>query len=127
MAKTAADVTVAELDAFRRRWRERARHADPGRPARLAHARGVALRAAAVLREQFGATRVVLFGSCLREEWLTPWSDVDVAAWGIRPEDTFRAMGAVRGLDPIMEVNLIDVAVCSPALLATIETEGQEL
>ena len=127
MAKTAADVTVDELDAFRRRWRERARHTDPGRQARLAHAQGVARRAAAVLREQFGATRVVLFGSCLREEWLTAWSDVDVAAWGIRPDETFHAMGAVRSLDPIMEVNLIDVAVCSPALLTAIETEGQEI
>jgi hypothetical protein len=52
---------------------------------------------------------------------------VDVAACRIRAEDTFRAMGAVRGLDQSLEVNLIDVAACSPALLATIEAEGQEL
>jgi predicted nucleotidyltransferase len=127
MAKTAADVTATEIESFRQRLRERAKRADPARKARLVHARAVALRAAQVLRERFGATRVVLFGSCLHEEWLTPWSDVDVAAWGIRPEDTFRAMGTVRGLDRSLEVDLIDVAACSPALLATIEAEGQEL
>ena len=69
---------------------------------------------------------MVLFGSCRHTEWLTPWSDVDLAAWGIRPEDTFRAMGAVRGLDRGLEVDLMDVAACFPALLAAIEAEARE-
>ena len=127
MARTAADLNATEIESFRRRLRERATRADPARKARLEHARAVAVRAARALREQFGATRAVLFGSCLHEEWLTPWSDVDLAAWGIRPEDTFRAMGAVWGLDRTLAVNLIDVTACSPALLAIIEAEGQEL
>jgi len=127
MTRTAAELTAAELETLRRRLREREKHGDPTRGARLAHARAVAQRAAQVLREHFGATRVVLFGSCLREEWFTPWSDVDLAAWGIRAADTFRAMGVVRGLDPTIEVNVIDVTACSPALRATIEAEGQEL
>lgn len=127
MARTAGDLTATEIESFRGRLRERAKHVDPAREVRLAHARAVALRAAQVLREQFGATRVVLFGSCLHEEWLTPWSDVDLAAWGLRPEDTFRAMGVVRRLDQTLEVNLIDVAACPPALLTRIEAEGREL
>jgi len=52
---------------------------------------------------------------------------VDLAAWGLRPEETFRAMGAVRELDSDIEVDLIDIGTCSPALLAVIEAEGIEL
>lgn len=87
----------------------------------------VAHRAAQLLRERFGARRVVAFGSLVHEGCFTPWSDVDLAAWGLRPEDTFRAMGAVADLDPDIAVDLVDVGACSPTLLAVIEAEGVEL
>lgn len=51
-----------------------------------------ARRAAKLLKEDFGAQRVVVFGSLLRPKCFNKWSDVDIAAWGIGPEDTFRAM-----------------------------------
>ena len=57
----------------------------------------------------------------------TPWSDVDVAAWGIRPEDTFRAIGAVMDVDAEIDVNLVDVNTCRPEFLVSIEQEGIEL
>ncbi|MCL0092626.1 nucleotidyltransferase domain-containing protein [Dehalococcoidia bacterium] len=79
------------------------------------------------MRERFRARRVVVFGSLVHEACFTPWSDVDLAAWGLRPEDTFRALGAVQYLDADIEVNLIDVATCSPSLLAVIELEGVEV
>ena len=50
---------------------------------------------AVLLKERFGATRVVIFGSLVHKGSFTRWSDVDIAAWGISPEDTFRAIGAV--------------------------------
>ncbi|WP_412709816.1 hypothetical protein [Atrimonas thermophila] len=34
----------------------------------------------------------MLFGSLVHEECFTLWSDVDLAVWGLRPEDTFKAM-----------------------------------
>jgi predicted nucleotidyltransferase len=87
----------------------------------------VARRAATLLREQFGATRVVVFGSLVHKGCFTRWSDVDIAAWGIRPECTFRAISAVMDMDAEIEVNLVDVAACRPSLLAVIEREGIEL
>lgn len=50
-----------------------------------------------------------------------------IAAWGIRPECTFRAIGAVMDMDADIEVNLVDVEACRPWLLAVIEREGIEL
>jgi hypothetical protein len=42
----------------------------------------VAPTAADMLRHQFGATQVVAFGSLARRDWFSPWSDIDLAAWG---------------------------------------------
>ena len=83
--------------------------------------------AAALLKEQFGATKVVIFGSLVHKGSFTRWSDVDIAAWGISPEDTFRAIGAVLEVATDIEVNLVDVGTCRPSLLTIIEEEGLEI
>lgn len=87
----------------------------------------VARSAAILLKEKFDVSRVVVFGSLVHEGCFTRWSDVDIAAWGISPEDTFRAMSAVMDAATDIEVNLVDVGVCRPELLAVIEQEGIEL
>jgi predicted nucleotidyltransferase len=87
----------------------------------------VARQAAEVLRSRFGASRVVLFGSLVRPGAFTRWSDVDVAAWGLRPSETFAAVAAVLALDREVEVNLVDMGTCSPALAEAIDREGRPL
>lgn len=81
-------------------------------------------QAAQLLREQFGVSRVVVFGSLVRDYGFTQWSDVDIAAWGIAPTDTFRAIGAVMDLDAEIAVNLVDINTAHPTLLASIERDG---
>jgi predicted nucleotidyltransferase len=84
--------------------------------------------AATLLREHFGASRVVVFGSLIHAGCFTLWSDVDIAAWGIAPHDTFRAIGAVHDLaTEDMAVNLVDVGACRPTIFAVIEQEGVDL
>lgn len=87
----------------------------------------IARQAAVLLREQFKVSRVVVFGSLVRESGFNRWSDVDIAAWGIAPEDTFRAIGAVMDLGSEIPVNLVDINTARPALLAVIEQENVEL
>jgi predicted nucleotidyltransferase len=70
---------------------------------------------------------VVVFGSLVHRGCFTPWSDVDLAAWGVRPEETFRAIGTVMDLDAEIEINLVDVETCSSSLLTMIEQEGVDL
>jgi predicted nucleotidyltransferase len=94
---------------------------------RVTQAWTIARRAARLLREQFQATRVVAFGSLVNEKRFHEWSDIDIAAWGIPAEQTFRAIGAVMELDRSFEINLVDVNTCPPSLLASIEQEGKEL
>jgi predicted nucleotidyltransferase len=87
----------------------------------------LAREAARVLREQFHAGRVVVFGSLLHETRFTEWSDIDIAAWDIPPELTFRAIGGVLDLDSSFEINLVDVNTCTPSLLQAIEREAVDL
>ena len=127
MAKMAAQVTEEEMAIYRatarRRWAQEQKEV----VRRQERAWALARQAAALLRERFKATRVVVFGSLAYEGAFTAWSDVDIAAWGIRPEDTLRAMGAVLDLDAEIEVNLVDVSTCRPSLLSTLERGGIDL
>ena len=83
-----------------------------------------ARRAAKDLKE-FGAQRVVLFGSMLDSERMTWHSDIDLAVWGIRSEDYLRAGAAAeKGHD--FPVDLIDAQSAPPHILVAIH-QGMEL
>ncbi len=87
----------------------------------------VARAAAELLRRDFHASRVVVFGSLTRDGSFTKWSDVDIAAWGLDPKDTLRAIGAVMDMDASIDVNLVDIDTATPALLESITRNGVEL
>jgi uncharacterized protein len=87
----------------------------------------LAHRAAELLRRDFHAERVIVFGSLTRPGSFTEWSDVDVAADGIDPRDTLHAMEVVSYLSAKIPVNLVDLNACRASLRATIEREGQPL
>ena len=120
-------ITPAEMDAYRKAARQRHSAEKERLCERRQRAWDLARQAARLLEEHFNAKRVVLFGSLAHEDRFNPWSDVDIAAWGLRPEDIWRALGAVMDLDPDIEVNLVDIACCRPALRAVIEREGIDL
>ncbi|MFA5787792.1 MAG: nucleotidyltransferase domain-containing protein [Actinomycetota bacterium] len=123
----AARVTTQQWAVYRAAQQSRLEKAEQEGLQRRERAWKLARRAARLLRERFGATRVVVFGSLVHEDCFTRWSDVDVAAWGLRPADTFRAMGAVADLDADIEVNLVDMGACRASLRDVIEREGIEV
>jgi len=84
----------------------------------------LAKRAAALLKENFGAGKVVVFGSLTKRLWFTRWSDIDLAAWGIPDEQFYAAVGAVTALSADFKIDLIDVNECRDSLRKAIEAEG---
>lgn len=123
MARTALQLTAEQLASYRPARLE----ADAGLGERVQRAWEAARAAAVLLRERFGATRVVLFGSLVHPAWFTPWSDIDVAAWGVPADQFFRAVGALSGLSGEFKIDLIDPQICRPALREEIDREGREL
>jgi predicted nucleotidyltransferase len=123
MGKTALDLSQKEWQAYR----PGSRIVQEPTLERSDKAWTVARTAADLLRRRFGATRVVVFGSLTHREWFTPWSDIDLAAWGIPPDVFFGAVAAVTGLSDEFKVDLLDPQDCRPALRRAIEQEGVAL
>lgn len=124
---TARHLTPAQIEEYRAAARARWEQEQRDLAAREQRAWAAARRAAQMLKERFGATRVVVFGSLVHSGLFTPWSDVDIAAWSIRSEDTLRAMEAASGVDNEIAVNLVDVNACRSFLREVIEREGVDL
>lgn len=123
MTRTALELTTEEWRAYRPVQKPSERQAEE----RVEQAWEIACRAARLLRERFSATRVVVFGSLAHRAWFRPWSDIDLAAWGIPAAQFYCAVAAVTGLSPDFEVNLVDPEGCRPAVCESIEREGIDL
>jgi len=72
----------------------------------------VARRSARLLREKFGATRLIVFGSLAQGAWFGPHSDIDLAAEGIPAEAFWRAWCALDRPDLTVDIDL--TAIESP-------------
>jgi predicted nucleotidyltransferase len=121
---TARELTPEQVAGYRESARRR--HQDAQRTLALREQRAwtLARQVATVLRARFPVGRLVVFGSLVHPGCFTEWSDVDIAAWGLRPEDALRALGVAMDLGGDIAVNLVDVATCSEPLLRVIEQEG---
>lgn len=126
MAKTALELTPEERKAYQPATAIEARkqRADAQSEERWLQARRVAQEAAKLLREEFGAEEVLLFGSSVRRSWFTVWSDIDLAVRGVPPDRYFSAVAAVTGLSPDFQIDLVDLEDCRADLRSVIERDG---
>lgn len=127
MIKTAALVTDEEMVIYRATARQREEQARQKRAQRAQRAWKQAQRAAALLKDQFGARHVIVFGSLARRDFFHPRSDIDLAVEGIKSRDFWRAWSALDVLGCEFEIDLVDVETASPALRLEIERQGVEL
>lgn len=114
------------LAVYRESAKERARRVEAARRQRREKAWEVARAAAALLKSRYRATRVVAFGSLTEPDHFHPWSDVDLAVWGIAPGDYFEAVARVLDVGGEIQVDLIMAERCKPYLREAIEA-GVEL
>lgn len=94
---------------------------------RRAKALELAKTASSILRQRYGAKRVVVFGSLARTKTFTAWSDIDLAAWGIAPDEFFSAVAAVTGLSPDFKIDLVEPDTCRKAIKSSIHKHGMEI
>lgn len=86
-----------------------------------------AKQAANILRERFGAYKVVVFGSLATDIGFTEFSDIDLAAWGIPSDAYYKAVAAVTGLSVRYRIDLIDPDLCRESIKKAILEQGVEL
>ncbi len=110
-------------------WLRRASSKDPSSmvASKRLLAWDVARRAARILRERYGATRIRVFGSILHPERFHAGSDIDLAVEGVTVTDYWDAVAEVFLLDEVIKVDLVDPDSCSPAVWNIVEEEGVDL
>jgi predicted nucleotidyltransferase len=121
------ETTAPAIDVYQRAALEREERRRRALAERLRRAETVARSAAQVLKEQFGATAVILFGSVAHGMGFHADSDIDLAAAGIAPADFWRAWAALDAIDLSFEINLIAVEEATALLKTILETEGLTL
>jgi len=84
----------------------------------------IAKTAAQFLKTEFSASRVVVFGSLLSENFHET-SDLDLAVWGLPEKSYFKAVAKLLSLSEF-EIDLVEVQYASPEILAAI-AQGTEL
>ena len=87
----------------------------------------LAQTAASLLKEEFGAAQVAIFGSLLQPKLFHRRSDIDLAVWGLDESEYFRAVSRLLSLDPDISFDLVEVEHASSGLREKIESEGQSL
>jgi predicted nucleotidyltransferase len=129
MALTASDLTRQEWLAYHpeRAFHQHSQGVERSISARQRRAFRIARRAARLLKEQFSAQSVCVFGSLARSGAFTLYSDIDLAAWGIPAQRFYAAVAGVTGLSAEFRIDLVDANACPPALSAAIEAEGLPL
>lgn len=85
----------------------------------------LARQAAEILKKEFGAERVVVYGSLLAQDLFHRGSDINLGAWNI--QHTPQAAARLLDLDPGFAFDLVSGDDIPPELLALIEAEGVEV
>ena len=120
-------ISAKQMAAYRTTARQRHQQKEQKLALRYQRAWEVAQQAAAILKEQFGVQRVVIFGSTLWIKRFHHRSDVDLAVWGLDEKVYYRAVVRLLDIEPTISVDLIEAEFASPALLKMIEQEGVTL
>lgn len=129
MSKTALDLTRQEWQKYRlAETIERRRNAENSYlEGRKKLAWQIAGQAATLLKAEFKASRVIVFGSLTHTAWFNEWSDIDLAAWDISPDRFYQAVAAVISLSSDFKIDLVDSDSIPSSLKAVIEQRGIEL
>jgi predicted nucleotidyltransferase len=118
------DAAVEQITAYR--TMARCRQEERAKRLGLRHERAlkVAHQAAMVLKQQFGAKRVLMFGSVVSRDRFHGHSDIDLAVWGLAEELHYRAVGVILGIDPEFLLDLVRAESAPSGLLAAIDRDG---
>ena len=86
----------------------------------------LAKKCANFLKEKYGVSKVVLFGSLLDYEQMTPHSDIDLAVWGLPEKDYFKAVGFFLEIADNFSIDLVEIQHARSYILSAIN-QGVEL
>lgn len=123
---TAKDLSTEELKEYRKRLDQHFQNRKVDK-ALLQRAWQTAHKIAAMLYDDFGATKVAVFGSLVEKDSFSKWSDLDIAVWGIRNDEYFRAIWQAEGISGLFKIDLIDFESFDASYQERIKTQAVEI
>jgi len=118
------------LDRIHKSWATREQHIESMKN-RQKIGLVIAKAAADILKSQFNAARVVLFGSLLTPEKMHERSDIDLAVWGLDSNQIFEACIAIESQTDcnieFSHLDLVPVEKAFPHIQRSIEKNSLEL
>ena len=128
--ESTSDPERSDWEPYLRAWRERLSREERNRMVAAHIAREAAQRAASVLTERFGCTRVYLFGSLTGRSSgrFGLQSDVDLAVEGLPIERYMDALAVLEGVfHPGTGFDLVRLEDTLPSLVAHVQSTGEVL
>ena len=117
-----------DFEEYIEAWRERLARQERARQIRAQNLRELAHACARRLVQDFGASKVYLFGSLLEEDLVHDRSDIDLAVEGLEGKLYFKALSAVWALLPAgVELDLVLLERAWPGLAERVRREGMLL
>lgn len=117
-------ITPEEMAVYRKTAQQRTARLQQALQAHRARAWELARQAADLLRHQYGADFIMLFGSLARNELISTKSDVDLAVWGLEGALYYRVVSHLLDLDPPISIDLVRAEEAPTTLLEVIHREG---
>ncbi len=105
--RTAKDLSPEELAEYSRRLDAHFRNRKVD-AALLQRAWQTAHQVANMLYEDFGATRVAVFGSLAERDWFSKGSDIDIIVWGLSGNTYLDALWEIRNFNPEFKIDLVN-------------------
>ena len=117
-------ISPEEMAAYRQTMWLRDAEARQQLKRRLYEAWGVAKQASELLKQNFQAAKVFVFGSLVHQDWFSNTSDIDLAVAGLSAWDHLAAVAQLQDLSTF-KVDLIRLETCQPEFRSKIEKEGR--
>ncbi len=127
MTRTALSLTPKQIEAYRQAALVIKPRQSGEVKARRLRAWRVARKAAKILKAEFGAEKVTVFGSLMHPVLFHSRSDVDLAVWGLVGRAYYRAISVLLDIDPSISIDLIAFEEARPSVREVILKEGREL
>ena len=129
MAKTAFELSPQELKEYRPGQIKKYQNSQASQLLEQSRQQAWILvrKASELLKKKFGADKVIVFGSLANQVNFTPWSDIDLSAWGIPIDRFYAAVAEVADLSSHFKIDLIDPETCEPVVRDAILKDGIEI
>lgn len=121
------EISETKMRDYRATARARRRQQQLALERRFAQARQMARAAAQVLRDEFGAQRVAVFGSATQQSLFHAHSDIDLAVWGLADARYYRAVARLLDVCAPFDVQLVVMEQAPTSLRERVEREGINL